>query len=599
MNNILPEIKETLRKIGWQLIIGNSTDNRRIKFNKKTPLPDKKTYWFNSMCTNIFEELKNIAIQQSNEYSTNCILLSKKIWLKIFEYIKPHGKLMQCDKNLGVKFITNNMYTKLADKECKKYIVKPYTHKDEHDILHKEFQLLMYVYNRLLSKTPYCFVTYENELKEYIVHDVKNKHCFLPKLRLLLKIHKAQCESLYQTRPIIPTCSLPTYILSKWAGEVLAIVQNKIPWILQDTNQFLNWLTSGSLSQNIKTFDFTNLYGNEPVKETLNLLKEAIIHLPFTINKDEQEMWNTCMKLIDTPHELKHLITDNRTTILLLSACITIRHTYAICELNDTQNVILYTDKFLAMGSCPVAPISNITLAYLEYKKLGNKVFKGMRRLIDDITIDLSVITENELRSCYPQYLQLNEADNDHFLDVNMWFDSIQWQHSPYIKPFNIIPLNWDSGHTLHTKKAIALNELLRLCKLCSVKEERLIWTEFWYNKFIKANYPTNVLLKIIQKVTLSGKKNRSQQPNNFWHVETWYNTDIRTADIISKHTNTNVKTAWKGSKALNALAYDTCCNIEKQRIQDCKKYGHHIFNVAMNTTLNQTTPFNRNRFIY
>ena len=71
------------------------------------------------------------------------------------------------------------------------------------------------------------------------------------------------------------------------------------------------------------------------------------------------------------------------------------------------------------MGCPPVAPLSIITLAYLEQKTFGLENCKrGLRRLIDDIIVDLSIVNESQLRSAYPSYLELNQGDRGHFLDV-------------------------------------------------------------------------------------------------------------------------------------------------------------------------------------
>ena len=39
-----------------------------------------------------------------------------------------------------------------------------------------------------------------------------------------------------------------------------------IPWNLGNTTQFQKWITDPNRGPNVRTFDFTNLYGSEPVR---------------------------------------------------------------------------------------------------------------------------------------------------------------------------------------------------------------------------------------------------------------------------------------------------------------------------------------------
>ena len=90
-----------------------------------------------------------------------------------------------------------------------------------------------------------------------VKHDLTTKTFKLPKLKLMLKIHKDKKNGHWQTRPIVPTMNLPEYGLSKWIGRLLAKFARAIPWVLEDTGSFVTWLTARSRSGQIRTFDFS------------------------------------------------------------------------------------------------------------------------------------------------------------------------------------------------------------------------------------------------------------------------------------------------------------------------------------------------------
>jgi len=381
---------------------------------------------------------------------------------------------------------------------------------------------------------------------------------------MLLKVHKpAKADGLIPTRPIIPNCNLPSYGIAKWLGAFMAKMVKSIPWNLESTDQFLSFIKDKRRSEGVATFDFTNLYGNEPVAETMALFFSALHEMEWLFeNDDDRIIFEALMTPVEIPADLcyKSIFRcggTNQTYVfcLILAECIFC--TIAELDIGHDRRVLVSTADFLAMGCPPVAPLSVITLACLEARKIGfERCVKGMRRLIDDIIIDTSYITEEELRSVYPGYLELNHGDKGHFLDVTYVWVGSRFITYPYIKPHTTIPLNIHSCHPFHILRATAKNELARLMKLCSEEQNRDSWSSFWKAKYTAAGYSMRLLWQIEEEVRYSPRLIRTKnQPRYVNHVETFVGTETRTSKILSSVSGRPVAQTWKVCPSLLSMA--------------------------------------------
>jgi len=240
--------------------------------------------------------------------------------------------------------------------------------------------------------------------------------------------------------------------------------------------------------------------------------------------------------------------------MLLLTECIFC--TIAELDLGRQNKVLVSTADFLAMGCPPVAPLSIISLAYLEFTKLGAaKCTLGLRRLIDDIIIDTDVIAEYELREIYPSYLELNHGDKGHFLDVSYAWWGDRFVTYPYVKPYTTIPLNAHSCHPWHILRATVKNELSRLLGLCSESVFEEPWVDYWREKFTSAGYGRCLLDKIESEVRCPIKRIRIKKERTTNHVETWLGTNTTTAATLSKSLNKEISQTWKVQPSLLSMA--------------------------------------------
>jgi len=517
------------------------------------------------------QEFRDVIYSTYNELHRIKNCYKSTFWKQELAALCTDGaRFLQCDKNLGVQLVDADTYNKLANRELHNYEV----HRIADDTIRSEAMIetiremrciaqaigrAMVEINVLSDKEDIRKKQFLIDLRDFILSTLIDKDFKFPQLRLLLKIHKPRkADGLFATRPIVPNCSLPSYELAKWLGKFMAQMARQIPWNLESTDMFIDFLTAPKRSRNIAVFDFTNLYGTEPVRETLDLFFDALFFQEWHFETiDDQTIFEALLAPLDCPEDVeikKYFPEKTCTFMILLAECI--HCTIAELDLGNGDHVILATEKFLAMGCPPVAPLSIITLAYIESKHLGYESCKnGMRRLIDDICIDLDVIGEERLRSIYPAYLELNYGEQGHFLDVQYVWSGGKFAHYPYIKPHATVPLNANSCHPWHTLRASAKNELIRLRKLCS--EERFIpaWTEFWRTRYNLAGYHMDFLSTIEHEVRNEKHSKSTIKQRDVSHVEVWRGTETGVIPLLRNATKMNVCKTWKVERSLLSLA--------------------------------------------
>ena len=568
--NFHDELEETRRKLAWKIYF----EGRQAKSNTKY-VHYKKGSWPAEVYTKQLDGEINAAKVNYNE-----ITLAYKnaqpvqshythhYWRRAFMSMVKGSRFMQCDKNLGVRIVDEKYYSRLAHRES-----RCYRYSDKIDITEEcmnenvlRFKLVSAAIvnaSTMVSKSDSAVRQVLLEISEYMHFSVSNDRTFqFPKLRMLLKVHKpVKADGLLGVRPIIPNYGLPSYSIAKWLGAFMAKMVKCIPWALESTEQFLNFIKNPIRSQNVATFDFSNLYGNEPVAETLSLFFSALHEMPWTFNDPSDVIvFKALMNTVHIPEEicfrevLRSSTGETNVFMLLLAECIFC--TVAELDLGCGEKVLVSTADFLAMGCPPVAPLSIIALAYLEHTLLGaERCSRGLRRLIDDIIIDTDVISETELRAIYPKYLELNYGDQGHFLDVTYAWWGERFVTFPYIKPFMTIPLNANSCHPWHMLRASVKNELVRLLGLCSESTFEEPWIRYWRERFLAAGYGGCLLDRIESEVRHPIKRVRIKKVRVVNHVETWIGTDSKTAATLTKSTQRDVSQTWKVQPSLLSMA--------------------------------------------
>lgn len=606
---------ETLRKVAWKKAIPHGQ-----VFNPQLGRFEEPIKFFNvskglwpqpGFYERDVEAVKNIArestellaeIQEQPEDETN----TSAFWRRELENAVQGGRILQCDKNLGVKFVTSEYYRRLAKKAFNEYEVRMEMSPEEHkkyvfwmleeykkqlnilvgrvSTLHVEAEKHHAKTNQLLSEKQLdelarrrpdeammkrnmqshvqkpLYITFLRQLREFLEYwwQQPTESYSLPKYQLLLKVHKKpEKDGLLPTRPIVPTWGLPNYHMAKWLGAFMAKMARQIPWALESTEQFTTWLDDSKRSSNVATYDFTNLYGNEPVTATLHIFARALEEMSFTFDDEmDKAAFEGLMTLTEVPPGLEHDGVQSPARLMTIMLMMCVAETACEIDVDNEDWRLAGTHRFLAMGVAPVAPLSIITLAYLEQSSLGReRCTLGMRRLIDDIVVDHNVISEQELRSVYPRYLTLNVSDRDHFLDVSFHWNGQHFTRYPYIKEHAVIPLSFFTNHPYHTVLATARNELARIVKLCNNDSLVVIWVEFWFRKYRLAEYPESVLQRMIKDFARRTPTQRTTKNRGVNHVETWEGYNTLTATRLSTHFGLKCDVAWKVNKALVRIA--------------------------------------------
>ena len=568
---MLEELRETQRKVAWHIAMDGYQDDRPIYVKyKKGTFPNKLIM---DKYSGIFD---NIAVEQSNYVKNNARATNKihsaAYWKRTLRELVGDGRFMCCDKNLGVRHVDIATYKMLAEKERRNYEIEPDIsgglEKYREGIISAMLSNLRDIISSItveVTRLANKFGAYEQrdclkQIADFIRHsiaqDQTNFH--LPGLRMTLKIHKSiKVGELIPTRPIVPNCALPNFAMAKWVGSFMSRLARQIPWNIESTAQFQKWLLDPLRGPRVRNYDFTNLYGNEPVSETLNLFHDALDRMNWKFPDEEFRILFTAMMTnvtVPVDSGLRSIL-GNKTKliILLLGECV--RCTIAELDLGE-KTIIVATTKFLAMGCPPVAPLSIITLGLLEINHIGyDRCVRGLGRLIDDITCDHDIISEKELRAAYPPYLTLNYADDNHYLDLAYSWDGEKFATWPYVKPYVTVPLSFFSQHPYHTLVAAAKNELKRFIGLTSVDEAVPAWVEYWFKRYELASYPTELLTKILRQIIHELPTQRLDKDRGINHVEKWRGVKTSTAKQISKETKCKVSTAWSVEQALLGVA--------------------------------------------
>lgn len=525
--------------------------------------------------------------------------LSLRYWKERFNELVASGRFIACDKNLGVRFITNDYYNKLAVVEARNY---EHVYEDVHPEV-----LLKILQSNLLTIASVIGVqaTVKSNCKDFSVSHLYDKEVrvlltqlaafikstgsgavekySLPRLRMTLKIHKPNKNGLIPTRPIIPTCGLPNFAVAQWLGSFLARMARLIPWNLECSSHFQQWLTDPSRGSRIASFDFSNLYGTEPVKETLLLFASAIEEMNWNFeDHDDNVIFAGLRTIVIVPEQLGlNELIGHKSSILLLLLADMIRCTIAELDVNGEMRIVC-TAKFLAMGCPPVAPISIISLAYLETKIIGfDKCRIGMKRYIDDVIIDTEIISEELLRSAYPAYLTLNNADEDHYLDVSFVWANDKFVTWPYVKEHATIPLNFQSFHPPHTIRAAAKNELVRLMQRTTLYSAKPAWVGYWYTRYFHAGYPECILRNILKEVICGAKVLKQKNERGTNHIEIWRGGKTGTSQSFAEIFQQSVSTAWSVNRSLLSYALKAHLDVKKltqESKETCKEKNSDDF---------------------
>ena len=319
----------------------------------------------------------------------------------------------------------------------------------------------------------------------------------MPVMYGLPKIHKQDCP----LRPIVSQIDSPSYKLNKYLDYLLTTAEKQIPFLLQDTTRYLQYI------EDIPTFE-----NNTPLLFTLDVVSlytvlphDMCVEYVTEMYMETLPQWNTY-----TP-DIRPIPTS------LLKAIINIILNQTFFEFNSCT----YTQNFgITMGAPSSVKIANITL-YKHLQKIQHSFtcFKPLYyyRLIDDIMGVWTGLVEDLLT-------WFNHLNNSHttikftieysateipFLDTLTYLDNNKIKTRLYKKPSNKKQfLAYNSEHPKHVKNSIPYAQGLRYRRI--IKEDIILNDELniLKNNFIGRGYPENL---VNQKLSLAKNIDRKQ----------------------------------------------------------------------------------------
>lgn len=334
-----------------------------------------------------------------------------------------------------------------------------------------------------------------NLLKENFISKRQKKFLtnFSPKMPIfygLPKIHKKDIP----LRPIVSQIDSPSYKINKFVDYILTTAEKEIPYLLQDTTKFLQYISKlDSFTQHkpiLFTIDVTSLYTVLPHDMCIEYVTEM-----YTETLNNWEKYTPDVKPISVNYlvNILHVILNQ-----------------GFFKFDDK----IYSQNYgITMGAPSSVKIANITL-YKHLEKIQAN-FSGTKphhcyRLIDDV-FGIWLDTEENLRKWFEH---LNNSHNtikftidySHkeipFLDTLVYIENNTVKTKLYKKPIDKKQyLHYNSEHPNYMKNAIPYAQALRYRRIIS--EDSMLNNELQNlaDTFTARGYPSINVDQQINKV--------------------------------------------------------------------------------------------------
>ena len=330
------------------------------------------------------------------------------------------------------------------------------------------------------------------------------------------KLHKNP----YKFRYITAATNCCNTLLSKLVTECLKIIRtfyknycnviyrnsriNKF-WSINNTNNFIEKLTSTNNVKQITTFDFSTLYTSLPQ----NLLidnSSKLLEKPFSKNK---YLITNCFNTYWSNNKScsKNYFCFDKDT-LFKSIQFLINNSYI-----TFGNKIFHQVIGIPMGSNFSPLLADLFLFNCEHDFISSLnindtfMFRNITRYIDDLAVINFPNFNNYISKIYPQCLEVtttSNLDNIHYLDLNITISKpINFTIFDKREEFNFPIINFphfSSNIPLQIFKSVFVSQLYRLLRLNSnniLFQNRL---KILIDKLIYRKYPINLLRHVFNK---------------------------------------------------------------------------------------------------
>ena len=383
--------------------------------------------------------------------------------IAIFQKNKPF-KIIDCDKNVGLALISNELY--------EKNVIKYLNEDSTYSLINKD--ILPSVTSNI-NDTLYDLFN-NGHISKRMLNKVKIKNVITSKFgsfRLLAKIHKP----IFSWRPIINCRNNPTSSISNVIDNLLKPIIQRTDTILKDSQNLIQKCQNITFSKKpvIYSMDFSSLYSNMDQLDTANTLTDFMT------------------PLLDS----SHLSAFGFRSLLLLI----LNNNYF--KYNST---IYKQIKGIAMGVICGPSLANLYLHIKETRWLfiHRPLFYG--RFIDDIGyIDEYDLNLDEFKATFGNLeLNITTGDSVVILDLIMKYDNItnKIKFSLYTKPTNNFGylLN-KSNHPEYIYYNIIKSLFIRIKRICTDHCDFIISSINLTNQLIQRGYDVSMIIKVFKIV--------------------------------------------------------------------------------------------------
>jgi hypothetical protein len=376
-----------------------------------------------------------------------------------------------------------------------------------------------------------------------IINNKQFRHLtdFEPRIPLfygLPKVHKPE----WPLRPIISQINAPTYKLNELVDKYLTIAEHSIPFLLQDTTAYLNFLQQiDNINEHtyLVTLDVVSLYTNIPHEEGATYVSEYY--------EETLHLWSSL--------NYSGLIPLSKHTIYTFIKFILQHCTFEF----DGK---LYKQNYgTTMGAKFSVKFANIYMYIWLRKALIS--YQGLKptniaRLVDDCffiwnhsldSLNTFITYLNNIHDTIKFVLTYSKT-NINFLDTTTYIENFTIKTKIFTKPTDKKQyLHYNSDHPLHTKLAIPYAQSIRIKRNTTDPLELNIALENLKLTLINRGYPLHIIIDEINKIhhikrlELLQYKDKKLKTINF---NKWLNGKTFLPLIITNHTNLSTNNVLK-----------------------------------------------------
>lgn len=504
-------MKEGLRKFSWKVFFMNKGESNNLDDLTKVVVKIKKS--IDNGKKKLICPLENVLFGKNlAQNCTNILRLSKNkinnlhsyLVDQLTEFLMSNKVVIRpSDKNAGLVLMNENEYEAEIMRQLTD--INTYTPSSQ---AHFEFAIQKFNDEvKYFSKIQ--FSTFKVNLKSTIPNSSQPA-----KFYILPKLHK-QYDNFPLGRPICSNVNTINRGIAILLDSILRPLTVHIPNLLIDTPHLLTLLNNLKLDKDKKyclvAADIQAMYQELPInvckRNCVNFYNQFknITQFPFDINECQLK------KLLDFSLDYSYI---------------------------EFKNEYFLQKRGIQMGNNSSVSIANLTAA-VELERLWKEEMIFNRRFIDDIFLiidvteiqgDMQIWLDNAFQHSFLKFTFEKSLKSVNFLDLSISIiDENIITTTLYSKPMSKHEyLFYESSHPSHMIKSLPFSCGVRVIRTCSDENDRIYNLDKMFEKFIRRNYPINLLNNTKDRL-LNLDRSLLIQPKSEFHIKhiTLHNPEI------------------------------------------------------------------------